>query len=308
MDRRTFLGTAAVATAGLAAQAPLAAAGLAAPKRKDKKNAVKPDEILVRFLGTGAADWNGPDDRGEHRRLSSVLVDNLFLIDFTATAKDMLPADVHPRTIFYTHSHGDHYSPKAALEIGIEQVYLSETILQKGIRDFRKASEELGLPMPVISTISPGSSVRMGDLIVTAIPSNHFVSFEEQTQMYLLEKNGVRLVYATDTGGIPCKAAQIVGIDAHSKGKPITGLIMEATMGIGYDDDFRLYTHSSVATVHQIYRVLHSTGRYTPPEGQPVYLTHMARGLHGTQAELDATLPAPLKAAYDGQEVAFKAV
>ena len=79
-------------------------------------------------------------------------------------------------------------------------------------------------------------------------------------------------------------------------------------MGIGYDDDFRLYTHSSVATVHQIYRVLHSTGRYTPPEGQPVYLTHMARGLHGTQAALDAPLPAPLKAAYDGQEVAFKAV
>jgi aspartate/tyrosine/aromatic aminotransferase len=126
--------------------------------------------------------------------------------------------------------------------------------------------------------------------------------------MYLLEKNGARLVYATDTGGIPCKAAQIVGIDGHSQGKPITGLIMEATMGIGYDDDFRLYTHSSVATVHQIYRVLQSTGRYTPPEGQPVYLTHMARTLHGTQAELDAQLPAPLKAAHDGLEVVFKAV
>jgi len=60
--------------------------------------------------------------------------------------------------------------------------------------------------------------------------------------------------------------------------------------------------------VHQIYRVMNATGRYTPPEGQPIYLTHMARGLHGTQAELDANLPAPLKAAYDGLEVTFRGV
>jgi hypothetical protein len=31
----------------------------------------------------------------------------------------------------------------------------------------------------------------------------------------------------------------------------------------------------------------------------------MARTLHGTQAELDAILPYPLKAAYDGLEVIF---
>ena len=49
-------------------------------------------------------------------------------------------------------------------------------------------------------------------------------------------------------------------------------------------------------------------GRYTPKEGQPVYLTHMARTLHGTQAELDKTLPKPLKAAYDGLEVIFTAL
>ena len=29
----------------------------------------------------------------------------------------------------------------------------------------------------------------------------------------------------------------------------------------------------------------------------------MARTLHGTQAELDKTLPKPLKAAYDGLEI-----
>ena len=81
---------------------------------------------------------------------------------------------------------------------------------------------------------------------------------------------------------------------------------MEATMGMEHPDDFRMFTHSSVACVHQIVRVLQKVKRYTPRENQPVYLTHMARTMHGTQAELDASLPSPLKAAYDGLEVVFK--
>ena len=78
-------------------------------------------------------------------------------------------------------------------------------------------------------------------------------------------------------------------------------------MGVDHDDDFRSFTHTSVGAVERIIRVLEKTKRYTPPSGQPVYLTHMARTLHGTQAELDATLPQPLRAAYDGLEVVFKA-
>ena len=117
----------------------------------------------------------------------------------------------------------------------------------------------------------------------------------------------MRVLYATDTGGIPVRAARIVGIDAHiADGKPITGLIMEATMGVGHDEDYRIYTHSSVGTVLRTTHVLQATGRLKAPEGQPVYLTHMARTLHDTQAGLDASLPSPLRAAYDGLEVIFR--
>jgi hypothetical protein len=129
----------------------------------------------------------------------------------------------------------------------------------------------------------------------------------EQTLMYLIEKNKARVIYATDTGGIPAMAARIAGIDAHERpGKPITGLIMEATMGLKHHIDYRMYTHSSIGDVERIVRVLEKTKRYTPDPGQHVYLTHMARTLNGTQAELDAELPSPLKAAYDGLEVVFK--
>ena len=35
------------------------------------------------FLGTGAADWSGPDENGEYRRLTSTLLDGTLLIDVT---------------------------------------------------------------------------------------------------------------------------------------------------------------------------------------------------------------------------------
>lgn len=299
MDRRTFLGSAALAAAAVATQNPLAATPLG------RRSASDPDALRVRFLGTGAADWKGPDERGEHRRLSSVLVDGTFLIDFTPSDRDMLPEGVKPEIIFYTHSHGDHYNPEAAVALGIRQVYVSASILAKALSDFRAAAEKLGGAMPVVTSLVPGASARVGEVVVTALPANHFVSIEEQAQIYLLEKAGVRLLYATDTGGIPAHAARIAGFDAHRPGKPLTALIMEATMGLGHEDDYRLFCHSSVETVHQTWRVLTATGRYAAPEGQPVYLTHLARTLHGTQAELDATLPSPLRAACDGLEVVF---
>ena len=62
-----------------------------------------------------------------------------------------------------------------------------------------------------------------------------------------------------------------------------------------------------MATVAQAVRVLCATGRYLPAPGQKVYLTHMARTLHGTQAEVAAAVPAPLAPAFDGLEVAFGA-
>lgn len=77
-------------------------------------------------------------------------------------------------------------------------------------------------------------------------------------------------------------------------------------MGMNYEVNFRLFTHSSVALVKRTYDVLNSRKLYLPPSGQPVYLTHLARTLHGTQAQLDTQLPSPLKAAYDGLEVDFK--
>ena len=192
--------------------------------------------------------------------------------------------------------------------MGVNRVYLSQTWYDIAVTEFKAAAKKLSLPMPQITPLYVGQAVEINSLMVTPLPASHATGNKfEQTLMYLIEKAGVRLLYATDTGGIPAVAARIAGIDAHDRdGKPITAIIFEATMGMGYDDDFRSFTHTSVEGVARIVRVLEKTKRYTPPAGQPVYLTHMARTLHGTQAELDASLPQPLRAAYDGLEVMFR--
>jgi hypothetical protein len=176
-------------------------------------------------------------------------------------------------------------------------------------KDFQQAASKMKVSMPEFHPLYIGQAVQAGKLNIIPLPASHATSYVfEQTLIFLIEKAGARVLYATDTGGIPAVAARLAGIDAHQpNGTPITGLIMEATMGMGHEDDFRIFTHTSVGGVQQIVRVLENTKRYTPPTGQPVYLTHMARTLHGTQAELDASLPHPLKAAYDGLEVIFKA-
>jgi len=320
MDRRKFLNisTGAAVATGVAGVLPgcAAAAGAqraAATSASDPVHIKLSEEagtpLKMRFLGTGAADWNGRDDRGELRRLSSVLLDSKVLIDFTPTDEDMIPAGVKPEVIFYTHSHGDHYNPKAALKLGIKSVFLGATWVERAKADFEKAAKETGGKVPEITPLSLGDKVTVHGMTLTALPANHATGdLKEQTLIYLIEKQEVRVLYATDTGGIPAIAARLVGIDPHANGKAITGLVMEATMGVDGDEDFRIFTHSSVGTVLRTTHMLLDKGRYTPKEGQPVYLTHMARTLHGTQAELDKTLPKPLKAAYDGLEVIFTAL
>lgn len=306
MDRRSFIKIAAASALAVGAKG----ANAAIFDGENYRNAMQQDDagLSVRFLGTGAADWFDKDERGEYRRLSSVLLEGHIIIDFTPSAKDMIPPMAHPDTIFYTHSHGDHYNPKAAIELGIKRVYLSNTWYDCAVADFTREAKKLKVSAPEIIPLYVGQSVEVGGVRFTPAPANHATTKRyEQPLIYVVEKGHVRLLYATDTATLPAYTTRWLNIDRHvAEAKPLTAIIMEATMGMGHNEDYRLFTHSSVFDVERMVKVLTSTKRYTPPVGQPVYLTHMARTMHGTQAELDAQLPAPLKAAYDGLEVIFR--
>lgn len=280
--------------------------------------------IRVRFLGSGASGWKPEWAKNPHmRRQSSVLIENRVLIDFTSSAFDMLPDGCRPEVLFQTHSHGDHYNPEAAVRSGVRRMYVQETWASAARREVGAAAEKLGLPPPSVIALPFAQPVTVCGLTVTGVPANHSTSrmtdgVLERTSLYLVEKGPSRLLYATDTGGIPGDAARMVGIDHHIRTegyekrfadnpmvnvpRPITAFVMEATNG-DVDDDFRIFVHSSVQTVARIVNAMEKTGRFTPPPGQHAYLTHLGIKYRGWPAEkINAEIPSSLRAAYDGLE------
>ena len=264
--------------------------------------------IQVRFLGTGGADWRGPLENGDLRRHASILADGKVIFDFTASAADMVPQGLHPQVVFYTHSHSDHYDPKAALELGVRRVYVGASWIDRAKEDFRKAADTAGKPAPEILPLALGQVVEEQGLKVTPLPANHQSNYvEEETLIYLIEKDSTRLLYATDTGGLTARAVGYAGIGMFSRERKfLTGIIMEATMGLNYKPDAQMFSHSSVAMVRDTVQVLSNGRQYLPVEGQKVWLTHLSRNYHTTQAELDRTVPDPLRYAYDGLEVLIR--
>ena len=178
---------------------------------------------------------------------------------------------------------------------------------------------------PKVIALPFGKPVVECGLRFTAVPSNHSTSrvtdgVLERTSLYLVEKGPSRLLYATDTGGIPGDAARMVGIDPHVTTKnfarfkeisgdfvhepmPITAFVMEAT-DADLDEDFRLFVHSSVQTVARTVNMMMKTGRFAPPPGQCAYLTHLGIKYRSWPTDkINAELPDTLRAAYDGLEL-----
>jgi len=324
ISRRNFIVSSTALTAMAGCMATKSAEKAAAPAQEMSKES----GIRVRFLGSGAAGWK-PEmaKKNPHfRRQSSVLLENKVLIDFTMCSFDMLPTDCHPEVLFQTHSHGDHYNPKAAVKSGVKRMYVQETWADAAREEVGKAAEELGLPAPEVIALPFGKPVVECGMRFTGVPANHSTSrvtngVLERTSLYLVEKGASRLLYATDTGGILGDAARMMGIDPHIKEsnfsrfaasgsyvhKPqaLTAFIMEAT-DTDLDEDFRIFVHSSVQAVSRIVNMLIKNKRLELPSGQHVYLTHLGLGdkYRGWPSEkIDKELPEPLRAAYDGLEL-----
>ena len=312
----------------LLASAAMAAAGCSSlpDSAIDRQSSVE-GGIRLRFLGSGASGWKKEwAQKSPHmRRQSSVLLENRALIDFTACSFDKMPANCRPEVLFQTHSHGDHYNPKAAVRSGVKRMYVQETWADAARREVKSAADELSMPAPKVIALPFGRPVDECGLRFTAVPANHSTSrvtdgVLERTALYLVEKGPSRLLYATDTGGIPGDSARMIGIDPHISEKnferfkkisegfvhepmPITALVMEAT-NADLDEDFRLFVHSSVQTVSRTVNMLMKNGRFTPPPGQCAYLTHLGIKYRNWPSDkIEAELPKTLRAAYDGLEL-----
>ena len=301
MKRRTFLGgVGAVAAVGLAGDT----VGRAVPGAP-----VGDEGLHVRFLGSGSACWEKePRTSKIFRRYSSALIDGRFLIDYTWMAEDMLPEGCRPDTIIYTHSHGDHYDPRAAVKLGVKHVYLQRGWVADAKRDFEKAVENVGGVVPEIHPLDVCVPFNLGGYEILPLPGNHWTGKpHEQALIYKVTKRcrdgAVRLLYATDTSGL----MSTVFFHGCRKDAPLTAVIMESTGNPVQKFGGMNISHSTASTVNDIFTTYLKPGRghYMPPPGQPVYLTHIGYYEWG-QRTFDEQLPPGLKLAHDGLEVLFR--
>ncbi|MBO4886146.1 MAG: hypothetical protein IKS52_09550 [Clostridia bacterium] len=240
--------------------------------------------MKLKFLGTGAADWNGPDERGEYRRLTSTLLDGCLLIDVTKTVLDMIPNPAAVTDVFFTHSHGDHFDIDALRALAPCRVYAHESW----------AGEIEGEGLTVVP-LSVGKPVEAACFTMIPMPSNHSTAREYETTLhYLVEKDGKRLLYATD-------GAWLINGEHHIIGKKVLdSAVFDATIGDGCEGDYRIFEHNSIDMIRLMLKTLYRMGRLR--EGAPVYLTHLARTLHPDQATLERRTEKPFIVCHDGME------
>ncbi len=239
--------------------------------------------MKLHFLGTGAADWAGPDDRGEYRRLTSTLVDGCLLIDVNPEVLELIEDHSAVTAVAFTHSHSDHFNIDALKALAPCTVYAHESW----------AGEIKGEGLTVVPLKVGEETAAVTGHVLIPMPANHSTEKKyEQPIHYLIERDGTRLLYATD-------GAWLLNQEHHIIGKKLLhAAVFDATIGDGFDGDYRIFGHNSIDMVRLMVATLRKQGWLA--EAAPVYLTHMARTLHGTQAEIEARMEAPLIACYDG--------
>lgn len=155
-----------VALPAPAAEAP----PLAAPdwlRAADPARPVGPDELAVRWLGTAAFEIRTAE--------TSILIDphfsrhNVWQLLAGPLTPDMARIEKHlPKAdaVFIGHSHHDHMvdAPAIAKKLDVP-LYGSE--------DTSRVALGAGLPARLVKTLQGGERVRVGDLTIEAVPSEH---------------------------------------------------------------------------------------------------------------------------------------
>lgn len=181
------------------------------------------------FLGTGAADWKRPQDTGEYRRNTSTLVDGEMLIDGNETISEALPMLENVPAMLFTHSHGDHYSKPFLQKVRPRRAFCEESW-----------AEEAGA-RPVI----PGSAFSTAGFQILPVMASHSTGRKNERPLhYILEKDGKRVLYATDGAWLTNHAYHAI-----KDGAPLDGCVFDGTVGDAFPDDWRVFEHNTLPMV-----------------------------------------------------------
>ena len=214
--------------------------------------------MQIKFIGTGAADWDWSRPLDELRRGSCcTLLDNVVLIDAGKTALESLNRSQVElssiQAIVLTHSHSDHFNLEAVKTIAAAP--RSQKL------QFFAAAETVELLDDCVEKhiLHQGSKFSIGNLNFTALPSNHMVENPyEETFNYLIETAaGKRLFYNLDSAWITTRARHLL------RGTPLDMIIWDATTGTTFCD-WRFAEHNDLEMIRIMRRSMLKAEMITP--------------------------------------------
>ncbi len=220
--------------------------------------------MKLRFLGTGAADWSPKKpDVGEHRWLSSALINDDLLIDLGPSVPDAIEKyNVDVKKIKYvlnTHRHGDHFN-------------------EETLKMLQDAGAEL-------VDFSAGDVKIIGKYEIKALPANHPTC--NPTVHYIIDDGQKRIFYGLDGAWLLMPEVDAI------KEKHVDLAVLDATIG-NRPGDYRIFEHNNLKMVVEMKKTLSEyIDRFV--------ISHMARTLHDSHEKLSAEMQKEnIETAFDG--------
>ncbi len=251
--------------------------------------------MKIKFLGTGAADWNIKDRRdGEFfRRLSSTLINDDLLIDpgphiFDFCERENCPTLFENVTdIIVTHSHADHFCADTVKRLFNEKarrIWCNETVAEKlcGIAE--------------CNAVLAGDCFCAGKYSVTALKANHTpVMAGENTLLYNISDGKKSIFYGLDSAWLPYETWSAL-LKA-----PVDCMILDVTLGDA-EGDYRIFEHNNIPMVDIMLQTARS--QKALKEGGKAVGTHFSKYEHKCHEKLSERLEQlGMLAAYDGMEI-----
>lgn len=192
------------------------------------------------LLGTGAADIQAPETCGcptcrtvrqrggrSRRTYTATLLDGELLLDCGPTVPDRLTVSApaaHIAWLLITHPDRDHFDPDAIAAVARRSPGLRLRVVGSApvIAALQASAAAAALDL---RPIAAGQSLDLGPWSALALPARHRGAAGDSL-IYVVSRNGHRLLYATDTGPLldPARAAlRQLRLDA---------VIAEATFGL----------------------------------------------------------------------------
>ena len=223
--------------------------------------------MKITFLGTGAADWSPKKpEMGEHRWLSSALINDDLLIDpgpcvFDALEKYSIEID-KIKYVIVTHRHGDHFNEETL-----------KMLTQSGAE---------------LVDFSAGDENKVGKYQIKALSANHPTCVP--TVHFLIDDGEKRIFYGLDGAWLLMSEVDAI------KSKFVDFAVLDATIG-NKKGDYRIFEHNNLAMVVEIKETLSKyVGKFC--------ISHMARTLHDPQEVLSAQMEKEgILTAFDGMVV-----